>query len=607
MNLPNFEKYNTVPKLFWYHVIQNKDKVSNWVKVNGLWESMTWGEYGQKSKKIGLALLAAGARPGDKISILSQTRVEWVLCDMAIMSIGCVTAPIYHSNTDEQVHYIAEHSGSRIAFVEDQEQLDKMLAIWNRLPNLEKIIVFDKYVPQNIPNVMRLKEFENSAEIFEKQHSEEFEKCIEASEPEAIISLIYTSGTTGHPKAGMINSRNVISIIRHLPNMVELKPEDMTVAYLPLAHIAERLLGHFIKLAYGNETAFAESIEDMPMNVRQTGPTVLFGTPRVFEKFFARISMMMKDATFLQKSIYSWALEVGKSITLQKTEGNKITGWLKIKSVIAKFLIHNKIQDIFGGSLRFMISGAAPISPEIIHYFNWVGITIYEGYGMTETSGVISCNYPGNVKIGSVGKVMPETEVRIADNGEICVRAPQNITGYYKNDEATRELLKSDGNSGFWLHTGDVGHFDEDGYLFITDRKKDILITAGGKNVAPQNIENLLKSSPYVSLAMVTGDRKPYLTALITLDEDEITKFARDRKILYQDLADLTKKQEVLDLIHHEISQMNRDLASYETIKKFRILEEELDQDKDEITPTLKVKRKVVISHYQHLIDGMYG
>ena len=607
MAVPDFHQNNTIPKLFWYHVSQNRDKVSNWVKKNGLWKSMTWGEYGRRSKQIGLALIADGLRPGDKVSIFSQTRLEWVVCDMAIMGIGCVTAPIYHSNTDEQAQYIAEHSGSRIAFVEDQEQLDKMLAIWDRLPNLEKIIVFDQYDPKGLPNVVSLESFEESGATIAKTGDQEFEKRIETSDPESVISLVYTSGTTGHPKAGMINSRNVISIVQHLPKMIKVKPDDISVAYLPLAHIAERLLGHFIKLAYGSETAFAESMEDMPMNIRQTGPTVLFGTPRVFEKFFARISTGMKDATRFQRSVYNWALKVGKDIAAAKTDNAKIGGWLQVKGSLARFFIHDKIKDIFGGRLRFMISGAAPISPEIIHYFNWIGITIYEGYGMTETTGVVSINYPGNVKIGSVGQIIPDTEVRIAEDGEICVRAPQNISGYYKNDEATKELLKSDGNGGFWLHTGDVGNIDEDGYLFITDRKKDILITAGGKNVAPQNIENLLKTSPYVSQAMVYGDRKPYLTALVTLDEDEITKFARDNKLLFQDMVDLSRKEEVVDLISEEIRLKNEDLASYESVKKFRILEEDFDQDKDEITPTFKIRRKVIVERYGDLLEGMYS
>ena len=253
-----------------------------------------------------------------------------------------------------------------------------------------------------------------------------------------------------------------------------------------------------------------------------------------------------------------------------------------------------------------MISGAAPISPEIIHYFQWMGITIYEAYGMTETTGVISCNKPGFIKIGSVGQVIPETEVKIADDGEICVRAPQNIKEYYKNKETTNELLKPGNNGSFWLHTGDVGHIDEDGYLFITDRKKDLIITAGGKNVAPQNIENLLKTSPYVSQSMVYGDKKPYLTALITMDEDEIIKFARDSKLLYQDLADLSKKEEVLELFRQEVRIKNEKLAAYESIKKFHVLEEDFNQDKDEVTPTLKVKRKVVTVRYKDILEGMY-
>ena len=373
-----------------------------------------------------------------------------------------------------------------------------------------------------------------------------------------------------------------------------------------MAHIAERLVGHFIRLISGHPAAFAESIEDMPQNIRQTGPTVVFGTPRVWEKFYARIMTGIGDATWIQKKLFHWAINVGKE-NCEIRESGKTPGLgMNVRLRIAKFLIHDKIKDIFGGKIRTILTGAAPISREIIHFFNWVGLDVYEAYGMTETSGVITIQSEGKTKIGSVGIPIPGTELKILEDGEICCRGEQNIQGYYKNEEATNELLKPDGEGGFWLHTGDVGHIDEEGYLFITDRKKDIIITAGGKNVAPQNIENLMKTSPYISQAMVHGDKKPYLTMLVTLDEDEITKFARDQKILYQDLSDLTKKQDVIDLIHHEISTLNKELASYETIKKFHILEEELDQDKDEVTPTLKVKRKVVIAHYQHFIDGMY-
>ena len=601
MSKPDFNICNTVPKAFLHHVTEQKHDIANWSKVKGVWESQTWGEYGANAKKIGQALLTSGMNPGDKVSILSQTRLEWVMCDMAIMCIGCVTAPVYHSNTKEQVLYIAEHSDARLMFIEDQEQLDKILEIWGRLPNVEKAVVFDAYHPKDLPNVTSFADF-----IETGIDDDSFEQRIESSKPEEVISFIYTSGTTGHPKAGIINSDNVISMIKYLPDMLDIRKEDISLAYLPLAHIAERLLGHFLKLVYGNETAFAESIEDMPDNTRQVGPTILFGTPRVYEKYYARISTGIGDATWVQKKVYNWSVETGRkrSELLSKKESIPIT--LKFKSAIAKFLIYNKIKDIFGGRIRFMISGAAPISPEIIHYFKWMGITIYEAYGMTETTGVISCNKPGFVKIGSVGQLLPETEVKIADDGEICVRAPQNIKEYYKNEEATNELMKPGSNGSFWLHTGDVGHIDEDGYLFITDRKKDLIITAGGKNVAPQNIENLLKTSPYVSQAMVFGDKKPYLIALITMDEDEIAKFARDHKLLYQDLADLSKKKEVHELYRQEVHNKNEKLASYETIKKFFILEEDFDQDKDELTPTLKVRRKVVTERYRDILENLY-
>jgi len=599
--------YNTVPKLFWYHVENNGDKISIWRKEKGLWESTTWAEYGNYVKDVANALLDAGVKRGDKVSIISLTRYEWVVVDLAIMSIGAVTAPVYPSNTEEQVEYIVDHSQSKFVFGEDQEQLDKMTEIWPNLPEVAQLVIFDKYVPKEINHVMTLDTFREKGKAYGEQNPNELKNRIQNGNPEDLISFIYTSGTTGNPKAGMINSRNVLAVVKHLPTIYGISEKDTSIAYLPLSHIAERDLGHFMKLCSGNITIFAESIEDMAANLRQTGPTIMFGTPRVFEKFYARISSGVKDATWLQKTIFNWAIEVGKQYTHNNDKEISHSLFLKLKHAIAHFLIFEKIHDIFGGNIRFMISGAAPISPNIVHFFHWVGLDIYEVYGMTETTGLISANQMGRAKIGSVGEIYLDTEVKIAEDGEICCRGPQNISGYYRNDEATKELLINDENGLEWLHTGDVGHIDEDGYLFITDRKKDLIITAGGKNVAPQNIENLMKTSAYISQAMVYGDRKPYLTMLLTLDEDEIAKFARDRKILYQDLADLSKKQEVVDLLHHEISMLNKELASYESIKKFHILEEELDQDKDEVTPTLKVKRKVVITNYQSIIDQMYG
>jgi len=603
----DLNKYNTIPKLFWRQVKKFPDKTTIWKKQDGLWKGLTWQQYGKFSQDIGNGLLASGVKKGDKISILSQTRPEWVMCDMGIICIGCVTAPIYHSNTNNQVFYIANQSDSIFAFVEDQEQLDKMLAIWDRLPNIKKIVVLDRYHPPNLPNVYSLDQFLELGREYGKKHPDQFEELIDTCQPDEVISFTYTSGTTGNPKAAIFTSRNIIASSKHLPDATGLNSEDLYVSYLPLAHIAERLIGHFLRFFVGNPTVFAESMEDMPQNIRQTGPTVVFGTPRVWEKFYSRILTGIDDATWIQQKIYHWAIHIGKTICEVKEAGGSPGLWLQMKAVIAKFFILDKIKDIFGGRIRYMLTGAAPISKEILHFFYWVGLQVFEGYGMTETSGIISIQTEGEVKIGSVGRATPGTELKILDDGEICVRGEQNIKSYYKNEQATEELLKPDGEGGYWLHTGDVGYVDEDGYLFITDRKKDIIITAGGKNVAPQNIENLMKTSPYISQAMVYGDRKPYLTMLVTLDEDEITKFARDQKLLYKDLSDLSKKEEVIELMNTIMKEKNKELASYESIKKIRILEEDLDQDKDELTPTLKVKRKVVTEHYNELLEGMYS
>ena len=606
MDKPNTNIVNTVPKLFWYNVENYGNDITMWRKNKGIWESHTWNDYGNWARELGHALIAEGLKKGDKVSILSETRLEWVVIDMAIMGIGCITAPVYASNTEDQVKYIVKHSESKIVFAEDQEQLDKMMSIWDDLSEIKKVVVIDKYIQNELPNVISIEKFRESGASHRTNNKGNFEDKLHSIKPDDIISFTYTSGTTGDPKAGMFNSNNVISVAKSLPDLLPTYRNDLGISYLPLSHIAERLLGHFIKLYSGYVTVYADSLEDMPYNLRQTGPTVMFGTPRVFEKFYAKISIAIKGATTFQKTIYNWALSVGKKYSELKDEGKEPSLWIKLNRLLAHFLVFRKIKDMFGGNIRYLLSGAAPISPNIIRYFHWVGLDIYEGYGMTETTGIVTGNKIGKAKIGSVGQALANTKIKIAADGEICTMCPQNISGYYKNEEDTKELLIPDENGDVWLHTGDIGYLDEDGYLFITDRKKDIIITAGGKNVAPQNIENLLKTSPYVSLAMVYGDKKPYLTALITLDEDEIAKFAKDNRIMYQDLSDLTKKQKIIDLIKGEISQLNRDLASYETVKKFRILEEELDQDKDEVTPTLKVKRKVVINNYQELINEMY-
>ncbi len=606
MKPPELKVYNTVPKLFWYQVQHYGEEPTLWWKKSGLWKKISWREYGDWSQAVGNGLLSQGLHPGDKVSILSQTRVEWVVLDMAIMSSGCITTPIYHSNTAEQVRYILEHSRSRIVFAEDQEQLDKVLTIWEMLPHLKLVVVMDKFHAVDGHGVISMERFAQRGHEFGEDHPEAFQRRLQAVQPTDVISFIYTSGTTGPPKAAMITSENVIAIIRHLPDLLDLRREDVTIAYLPLAHIAERVVGHFIKLFAGNQTVFAESLADLPSNLRQTGPTVMFGTPRVFEKFYARILTGIQDATWFQKSIFHWCHQVGKEVTEREFNQQKVSFGLRIKRYLAYRLIFRKIQDIFGGNIRFMISGGAPIAPNIVRFFYEMGLKIYEVYGMTETTGLLSMNRLRAYQIGSVGNLFPETEIRLETDGEICAHGPQNCSGYYRNEEATQELLTTDDSGKTWLHTGDIGYFDEEGFLYITDRKKDLIITAGGKNVAPQNIENLLKTSPYISQAMVYGDLKPYLTALLTLDEDEITKFARDRRILYGDLSDLTKQPEVVNLIRQEVQAKNQQLASYETIKKFRILEEELDQDKDEITPTLKVKRKVVTENYRSLLEEMY-
>ncbi|MCH8070292.1 MAG: long-chain fatty acid--CoA ligase, partial [Candidatus Marinimicrobia bacterium] len=421
-------------------------------------------------------------------------------------------------------------------------------------------------------------------------------------QPDDPATLVYTSGTTGPPKGVVLSHKNILFTARQITTSLDLSPDDLSIAYLPMAHIAERIVGSFMKLASGARTAFAESMDDLIFNMKEVGPTFHFGTPRVYEKFHARIMTAIDDATSFQKIIYRWAENVGSREKDLRLSHQPITWWLHIRYILANWLVFRKVREFMGGKLRFLISGGAPISPAILEWMQSVGLNVLEVYGMTESTGLISVNFIEDNRLGSVGKALPGTKMRIAEDGEILSQGENICLGYFADADATKELVDESG----WLYSGDIGRIDKDGYLWITDRKKDLIITAGGKNVAPQNIENLMKTSKYISQFMVFGDRRKYLTGLLTLDEDEITKFARDRQLIYSDQKELSQLSEVTELIAGEIDRLNKQLASFETIKKFRILEEELSQDDEEVTPTLKVKRTVIEKRYDHLIEEMY-
>jgi len=595
-------KVHTINQLFLHRVRNFPDDVIYTYKHEGTWVDVTWQEYGEKVKEVACAFMAMGSERGERAICLSKNRWEWYYYAMGVVMVGGVIVGIYPTNPPQQCKYIIEHSDARFILLEDQEQVDKILLIWDKLPKLEKAIVIEKFEPRHDPRLISLEEFHGLGEEYSLRNPESYEqRALEAS-PDEVITFVYTSGTTGPPKAAMISHRHVLKLAEISFQSYGLSHKDKCLEFLPLAHIGGQVVGHYFRLYSRIPGIIGESYYDALYNAWEVEPTTFTSTPRMFEKFYNTVQSRVDDATKFQQCIYRRAMSIGLKIAKLKQNRGPIPLVLRIVHFFSNLLVFRKIRDILGGKIRYVISGGASLSPKIVEFFYGTGVPILEAYGMTETTAWITMNTFDQYRIGSVGRPVQGIEIKIADDGEILCRSPGNCYSYFKDERATKALLDEDG----WLHTGDVGTFDDDGFLYITDRKKDILITAGGKNVAPGNIENLLKTSKYISQAMVYGDRKKYLTALITLDEEEISKYARGNHILFKDTKDLTQHFQVYNLIKKEVAEKNKELSSVETIKRFLILREELDEDKGEVTATQKVKRKILAEQYKDQLEALY-
>ncbi|HEX2239581.1 MAG TPA: long-chain fatty acid--CoA ligase [Actinomycetota bacterium] len=593
-------------------------------KSNGEWKTITWGDYGDLVRRAGKALLALGYKHGSKIAILSNNRPEWHVADVASMALGGATAAIYQTSSPEQVQYIVDHSESKFAFVDSSDQLEKMLKIKSEVPKLKKVIIFGDYDGSaNGDFVITWDEFLKLGDDVEDSR---YDEALTALKPEDLATFVYTSGTTGPPKAVMLTHANIWwtcnSTQAHIPiGDRELENPDgsynaRAISYLPLSHIAERMLGHLLHIFYGHQTSFAESIDKLLPNLQEIKPTYFFGVPRVWEKFYAGVQAKMAaaDPNDRKAKLAKRAIEVGKEVAELEQEAVRRGGTyadaripmgLKLRHRLLDKLVLHKIRAAFGlEECRLPLSAAAPLAPELIWFFHSIGIKITEGYGQSEGNGPTSWNPPDAVLIGTVGKAFPGMEVKIAEDGEILVRGGNIMAGYYKDKKATAETIDKDG----WLHSGDVGEFNEHGYLKITDRKKDLIITAGGKNIAPQEIENKVKQAhPAISQVVVIGDRRPFLTAIITLDEEKAPAWAKKAGIDGGDgLAGIANNEKALNEIYAAISNVNKALAKVEGIKKIRVLERDFLQDENEITPTFKVKRKQINDLYADVIEGMY-
>ena len=615
----------TIVEKFFERVATHPQKVALRYKRGGSWTDITWRDYGDAVTKAAKALLAMGYGHGGKIALLSGNRPEWHVIDVASMSLGGATAAIYATNSPDQVAYIVGHSESQVAFVDSTEQLEKILKTRGETPGLKKVVVFEGYQGDADKDfVMTWDEFlTHGSEVGDDRFTEARNQV----KPEDLATFVYTSGTTGPPKGVMLTHANIWWTATHSEQHIPIGDESVknadgsynarALSYLPLSHIAERMISHLLQIYYGTETWFAESIDQLLPNLQECKPTYFFGVPRVWEKFYAGFQAMAavppKDkAEARKKSLAKKAIEVGRKVTeleqqavaqgKKSTQANIPIG-LKLQHTALDKLVLSKIRERFGlDECKLALSAAAPLSPDLIWFFHALGLKITEGYGQSEDNGPTSWNPPDAIKIGSVGTPLPDLEVKIAEDGEILVRGGNVMTGYYKDDKATSETIDSEG----WLHSGDVGEFDEHNYLKITDRKKDLIITAGGKNIAPQEIENRAKQAhPLISQVVVIGDRRPFLSALVTLDEEKAPGWAQQHGI-EGDMAAIVNDERTLKEIEAAFNEINTKLAKVEGIKKVRVLERDFLQEENEITPTMKVKRKTINEIYGDVIEDLY-
>ena len=596
----------TIPAIFWNAVAARGPNVWMRQKDLGIWRSWTWNETGQAVREIGHGLMALGFEARHTASILSNTNIEWVLCDLAVLSAGGVSNGIYPTDAPEQVHYLCEDSGTRVLFVEDDEQLDKALAVRASLPLLQKIVVFDMEGLRDFhdPMVISLKQLQALGREHAQQNPDMLKQRSAACKPEELAILVYTSGTTGKPKGGMHSHHGLVYTVRGYNTLIARDERDECMCFLPLCHIAERMAGEYSAMYSGAKLNFVENPETVPENVREIAPTVFGAVPRVWEKFYSGVMIALKEAGGLQQAVYGWAIGVGHQVVDLVLAQKPVPLSLKLRFHVARLLALNNVRKMIGiHRARFLVTGAAPISPDLVRWYLALGLPMLEVWGMTETCGAGTGAPADRIKPGSIGPAAEFNEMRLDPvTGEILVRGSNVFMGYLNLPEKTAETIDADG----WLHTGDVGVVDEEGFFRITDRMKDIIITAGGKNITPSELENELKFSPYVTDAVVIGDKRRYLTVIIMIDHENAEKYAQDNDVPFSNYASLTHSAEVQNLIQAEVDRVNKKFARVEQIKKFWLLDTQLSAEDEELTPTMKLKRKLVEKKYAPQIEAMY-
>jgi long-chain acyl-CoA synthetase len=593
----------TLARTFWSRVEESGARPAQQVKRGGAWVTLTWREVGEIVREVSLGLIALGREKGDRVALLSTSRAEWVQADFAIFSAGCVTVPIYPSYPSDLIAYVINDSGARTAIVEDPAQLAKVLEARDSMKGLEHIVVIAGHeVPEPPKMVMTWDALRRLGREHDDALRATLADRVATTTPDDVATIVYTSGTTGPPKGVVQTHGNHIAALDASKGATPVGTEWVHLLFLPLAHSFARLES-FLGVHRGLVTAFAENFDKLGENLREVRPHFICSVPRVFEKVYARILAGVEAGPPAKRRIFRWALGVGREVSRLQQQRRPLPVALELKRRLAEKLVFSKLQAALGGRLVWAVSGGAPLSREIAEFFHAAGILVLEGYGLTETCPVATFNRPDHYRFGSVGQALTGIELKIAPDGEILIRGGNVATrGYFKQPEATAEVFEPSG----WFHSGDIGRLDDDGFLFITDRKKDLIITAGGMNIAPQNVENMLKTDPFISQVMVYGDRRPYPVALITVNPDELAKFARDHGILATDADVLVRHPAVVQRVERTIEEKNTHLQSYARVKKFSILAQDFTQEGGELTPTLKVKRRVVADKYRDVIETLY-
>jgi long-chain acyl-CoA synthetase len=566
-------------------------------KDKGRYTPISSDEFGRRVRHFALGLTSLGCKAGDKVIILSENSPEWIIADFANLSLGAVTVPIYPTLVPQQVRYIISDSDAAFVICSSPELWKKVDAIKKDLPKVAHFISLQSEAPQGVLSLPALME---KGRQFDKDHPGAYEKSTQAVKSSDLASIIYTSGTTGVPKGVMLTHANFISNVTTLTSIVPFGHPDYVLSFLPLSHVLERMV-HFAFLSKGCSMAYAESVETVADNLLEIRPNIMVSVPRLFEKLYAKVLDAVLAGSGLKKKIFYWAIKVGNEYGKKTLQKQKIGRSLKFRRGLAHKLVFSKILEKTGGRVRFFVSGGAPLSKEIADFFYSLGLVVLEGYGLTETAPVIAVNTFEQLKFGTVGKPIPGVEVKIAPDGEILVKGPNVMKGYYKKEAETREAFE-----GGWFHTGDIGHLDDEGFLVITDRKKDLIITAGGKNVAPQPIENVLKRNPYIANALVIGGRRKFISAIIVPNLEKLAVYAKQSGVPYIDARELAGKKEIQQFLLDEIDRATPHLAPYEKIKKILVLDRDFAVELEEMTPTLKVRRNLVEEKFKDLIDSLY-